>query len=280
MRLDDCSEFLHKQLNIPVCKCQICHKELPKNGFVNIPHYIICDVLMNPEDYFVEWPKSEKQAFINVLSESAYVKTVRVCHQCYEGLFHEYLSNEARRSKTQAFVDALSDNHKLPIYINGEYQGEVYAEPYRKDDMLEGCCIRKDDMVDSARWTYEKLQNERKILKFKLEERKMKNVNETKTHAFAIERNYDETDRKLFRLEDAETGDFIRLATDEEKRIYMVVNIAPVKNRVKVNEKSGSNCVWCVCIQTQDLVELNGDDMVYVYDPRYIAFRIGRFIDA
>lgn len=53
-----------------------------------------------------------------------------------------------------------------------------------------------------------------------------------------------------------------------------------VKNRVKVNEKSESNCVWCVCIQTQDLVALNSDEMVYVYDPRYIAFRIGRFIDA
>lgn len=341
-----------KQLNDSMCKCQICHKELPKNGFRNIPHYITSDILTNPDDYFVEWSRSEKQDFIDLLSESAYVKTVKVCPQCFDGLYHEYRHNEVQRLKktacpdpdflakqlnipmrlcpfcnehkpkgdfykvpdhvvhsfvmrstiytrdkkqTQQFLNSIyspdgpmvcsdcvafmnerfgqyfdTEDHKLPVYVDGEYQGEVYAEPYRVD------------MADVALYAYEKLKNERKINKFKLEERKMKNVNETKNenHAFAIERNYDETDRKLFRLEDTETGDFIRLATDEDRLIYMVVNIAPVKNRVKVNEKSGSNCVWCVCIQTQDLVELNGDEMVYVYDPRYIAFRIGRFIDA
>lgn len=246
-------DFLAKQLNIPMCHCQICHKELSKNDFINIPpkHYITSDILMNPDDYFVRWPRSKKQSFLDILSRSAYVK---VCPQCYDGLVHEYLSNEAQRLKETACHD--TERHKVPIYINGEYHGEVYAE------------------------RYEKYKNG---IHINLEERKMKNVNETKNHqnhAFAIERNYDETDRKLFRLEDAETGDFIRLATDEERLIYMVVNIAPVKSRVKVNEKSGSNGVWCVCIQTQDLVELPLSEMVYVYDPRYIAFRIGRFIDA
>ena len=253
-------DLLPKQINIPMYRCPICHGELSKDNFVNIPHYLTSDILVHPCDYFLRWSRSEKQAFLEILSKSIGYSYVKVCKHCFDGLFHEYLSNEAQRIKKE--TDHDTEHHKLPVYINGEYHGEVYEEPYRVD------------MVDAAMYTYEKLKN-------KMEERKMKNVNETKNqnHAFAIERNYDETDRKLFRLEDAETGDFIRLATDEDRLIYMVVNIAPVKNRVKVNEKSESNCIWCVCIQTQDLVALNSDEMVYVYDPRYIAFHIGRFID-
>lgn len=249
-------DLLPKQINIPMYRCQICHKELPTKDFINIPpkHYITSDILMNPDDYFVRWPRSKKQSFLDVLSRSAYVK---VCPQCYDGLVHEYLSNEAQRLKETACYD--TEDHKLPVYVNGEYQGEVYAEPYRVD------------MVDEVKY--------KNGIHINLEERKMKNVNEIKNqnHAFAIERNYDETDRKLFRLEDAETGDFIRLATDEDRLIYMVVNTDQIKSRIKANEKSG---VWCVCIQTQDLVELPLSEMVYVYDPRYIAFRIGRFIDS
>jgi len=274
-------DFLAKQLNIPMCNCQICHKELPKHEFVDIQpeHYIASDILTNPDDYFLRWPKSKKQSFLDILSRSAYVK---VCPQCYSGLCHEYLCNESRRLKLEPYSIALNELHdKLPVYIKGKSYGDAKQEQFkiREEDLrlyapflydLWGS--NKDDMADAAMYAYEKLKN-------KLEERKMKNVNETKNqnHTFAIERNYDETDRKLFRLEDAETGDFIRIATDEERLIYMVVNIYPVKSRLKANEKSG---VWCVCIQTQDLVELPCSEMVYVYDPRYIAFRIGRFIDA
>lgn len=255
-------DFLAKQLNIPMCHCQICHKELTKNNFRNIPYYITTDILTHPLDYFVRWSRSEKQAFLEVLSKCIGVKAVKICPQCYDGLFHEYRSNEVQRLKKTTTHD--TEHHKLPVYVDGEYQGEVYAEPYRVD------------MVDAASYAL----NFKNGIHINLEERKMKNVNETKNHqnhAFAIERNYDETDRKLFRLEDAETGDFIRLATDEERLIYMVVNIYPIKSHIKANEKSG---VWCVCIQTQDLVELPLSEMVYVYDPRYIAFRIGRFIDS
>ena len=268
-------DFLAKQLIIPMCNCQICHKELPKHEFVDIQpeHYIASDILTNPDDYFVRWSKSKKQSFLDILSRSAYVK---VCPQCYSSLCHEYLCNESRRLKLEPYAITLNELHdKLPVYIKGKSYGDAKQDSYKiTEEELRKWAPALDDL-----WSLNKDKNG---IYINLEERKMKNVNETKNqnHAFAIERNYDETDRKLFRLEDAETGDFIRLATDEERLIYMVVNIAPVKNRVKVNEKSGSNCVWCVCIQTQDLVELNGDEMVYVYDPRSIAFRIGRFIDA
>lgn len=244
-------DFLAKQLNIPFHMCPVCHREFPKKVFINIPNYIVSDILRNPDDYFNRKSRSEKEALLDHISRPAYVK---VCQNCYDSLLYEYGSNHWKITyeELNKWAPALND--------------------------LQGCCTRKDDMLDAASYAL-KFKNGNYI---KMEERKMKNVNETKNenHAFAIERNYDETDRKLFRLEDAETGDFIRLATDEDRLIYMVVNIAPVKNRVKVNEKSESNCVWCVCIQTQDLVALNSDEMVYVYDPRYIAFRIGRFIDA
>ncbi len=240
--------FLTKQLNIPFYRCQICHKELPKKDFLDIPFYITGDILRNPDDYLLRRSRSEKEAFLDYLSRSKYVK---VCRDCCNGLHHEYRRNQLQRHEKTICSDT-------PVYIDGK--------SYRNDG-LEDATFAIDLKYKNG-------------IHIKLEERKMKNVNEKKnTAAFAIERNYDETDRKLFRLEDTETGDFIRLATDEERLIYMVVNTDPVKSRVKVNEKSGSNSVWCVCIQTQDLVELPRSEMVYVYDPRYIAFRIGRFID-
>ena len=242
-----------KQLNIPMRLCPFCNEHKPKGDFYKVPDHVVHSFVMRSTIYTRD--KKQTQQFLNSIYSP---DGPMVCSDCVAFMnekFEEYFDTE---------------NHKIPVYIGGEYHGEVYAEPY-EDDMLQGCCLNKDYML-----------NFKNGIHIKLEERKMKNVNETKNqnHAFAIERNYDETDRKLFRLEDAETGDFVRLATDEDRLIYMVVNTEPVKSRIKVNEKSGSNCVWCVCIQTQDLVELNGSEMVYVYDPRYIAFRMGRFIDA
>lgn len=244
MRIDDCSEFRgHKLKNCSRCGHQFDALKLTR---------LNCDQLNAIKDK--EW----QFGFRWKLSDWAVGEVVKVdvCPSCYANIISLISAHEQIDKLTVGYA---SEHHKLPVYVDGEYQGEVYAEQYRVD------------MVDAVKY--------KNGIHINLEERKMKNVNETKNqnHAFAIERNYDETDRKLFRLEDAETGDFIRLATDEERLIYMVVNTDQIKSRIKVNEKSG---VWCVCIQTQDLVELPLSEMVYVYDPRYIAFRIGRFIDS
>lgn len=237
-------DFLTKQLNIPMRLCPFCNEHKPKGDFYKAPDQVVHSFVIRSSIYTKD--KEQTKRFLN----SIYAPDgPMVCSDCVAFM------NE----KFEEYYRVKLDLDDIPVYIDGK-------------------SYRNDDMVDAALYAL-KYKNG---IHINLEERKMKNVNETKNqnHAFAIERNYDETDRKLFRLEDAEPGDFIRIATDEDRLIYMVVNMEQVKNRVKVNEKSGSNCVWCVCMQTQDLVELNGSEMVYVYDPRYIAFRIGRFIDA
>lgn len=268
-------DFLTKQLNIPFYRCQICHKELPKNDFMNIPHYIITDIVMNPDDYFVRKSRSEKQALLDHISRSAY-GYVKVCRECYEGLHHEYRSNQVQRLKKTAVPDT-------PIYINGKSHGGVKQDivnipiedlyKYTQFDELNDSKKRVNQFLDAALYAM-KFKNY-----IKTEERKMKKVNETKKNAFAIERNYDGIDRKLFKLEETEPGDIIRLATDAEKRVYMVVDTSKVKERIKAKENEAANSIWCVCMQTQEVVELDAKSLIYVYNPDYIALKLGRFLE-
>lgn len=245
VRSYDCSSeypaFLTKQLNIPMRTCQICHNDLPKYDFVNIPpkHYITSDILMNPDDYFVRWPPSEKQSFLKILSRSVHVK---VCPQCYDGLVYEYRSNQVQRKR-----------------------------------IIRRRIKNRNDMIDAAAYAMHSKSFDNRLIK--TEERKMENVNETKKNTFAIDRNYDDIDRKLFKLEETEPGDIIRLATDAEKQIYMVVDTSKVKDRIKAKENEATNTIWCVCMQTQEVVELGAESLIYVYNPDYIALRLGRFIE-